>query len=820
MKTRFFLIAVSSALSFNFFAQNSLFGTVSDQNGNPLPGTSVTVEGGNFGTYTDLNGSFRLNNLPTQVIVLLFEIPGLASTKREIKPSDFNNPIEVKLYTNTKNLEEVQVISTRALESSTSVSTLKRTNPIEKKNFGQDIPTLLEALPSVVTTSDAGTGIGYTGLRIRGVDASRINVTINGIPVNDPESHDVYWVNMPDLASSIENLQLQRGVGTSTNGAASFGASLNIKSQDISSNAYGVLDNTYGSFNTLKTTIKAGTGLINNKFSLETRLSKITSDGYIDRASADLQSYYLAGSYVGKKSVLKAIIFSGKEVTYQSWYGTPESRVKGDIAEMNAYADRNYLSAEERNNLLNSGRTYNYYTYKNQVDNYKQDNYQLHFTHSIKPNLILNVAGHYTKGKGYYEEYKTAQNLSDYGMSAVITGSDTTTSTDLIRRRWLDNDFVGGVYSLNYNRSRLNLSFGGAVNTYFGRHFGEVIWARFASDSELGYRFYNEQGQKSEISSYLKGSYRWNKFIFSGDLQYRHVDYSFLGIDQVSGELKDVQQTVKFNFFNPKAAISYSINSKQLLFASYGIGHREPVRKDFRESTTTSRPLAEAMSDLEVGYNYTSPKLGLTSNIYWMDYTNQLILTGEINDVGSYTRTNAKQSYRAGIELSATYKIISSLRLNTALSLSQNKIKKFNEYVDEYLDNEPFYTQQLINHKNTDLAFSPNIVANAGFTFMPLKNLTIDWMSKYVGRQFLDNTSNVNRSLDPFTFSNLTLSYTIENKFFKEITFGFLVNNIFNTTYSNNGYNFSYIYAGETTTENFYYPQAGRNFLARILLKL
>ena len=405
-------------------------------------------------------------------------------------------------------------------------------------------------------------------------------------------------------------------------------------------------------------------------------------------------------------------------------------------------------------------------------------------------------------------------------MSAVITGNDTTTSTDLIRRRWLDNDFVGGVYSLNYNRSRLNLSFGGAVNTYFGRHFGEVIWARFASDSELGDRFYNEQGQKSEISSYLKGSYRWNKFTFSGDLQYRHVDYSFLGIDQVSGELKDVQQTVKFNFFNPKAAISYSINSKQLLFASYGIGQREPVRKDFRESTLTSRPLAEAMSDLEVGYNYTGPKLGLTSNIYWMDYTNQLILTGQINDVGSYTRTNAKQSYRAGIELSATYKIVSSFRLNTALSLSQNKIKKFNEYVDEYLDNEPFYTQQLISHENTDLAFSPNIVANAGFTFMPLKNFTIDWMSKYVGRQFLDNTSNVSRSINPFTFSNLTLSYTIENKFFKEITFGFLVNNIFNSMYSNNGYTFSYMYAGETTTENFYYPQAGRNFLARILLKL
>ncbi|NBX81191.1 MAG: TonB-dependent receptor [Flavobacteriales bacterium] len=820
MKTRFFLIGVFYALTFNFYAQNNLFGSVKDEKGNLLPGVNVHLEGSSYGTITDINGNFILNNINVLNNKIIFEIPGYFTSKITSTSADFNQTLNVTLHANTKSLEEVQVISTRASESSTSITTIKRTNPLEKKNFGQDIPILLEATPSVVTTSDAGAGVGYTGLRIRGVDASRINVTINGIPVNDPESHDVYWVNMPDLASSIENLQIQRGVGSSTNGAASFGASLNIKTQDISNTAFGVVDNTYGSFNTLKTTIKAGTGLINNMFSLETRLSKISSDGFIDRASSDLRSYFVSGSYVGKKSVLKAIIFSGKEVTYQSWYGTPESRVNGDTAAMNAYADRNYLSAADRENLLNSGRTYNFYTYKNQEDNYKQDNYQLHFTHSFRPNLVLNVAGHYTKGKGYFEEYRTAENLSNYGMNAVITGNDTITSTDLIRRRWLDNDFVGGVYSLNYNRSKLSLTLGGAINTYFGRHFGEVIWARFASDSELGDRFYNESGQKSEVSTYLKGSYRWNKFTFSGDLQYRHVDYSFLGIDQVSGELKDVQQTVKFNFFNPKVAISYSINSKQSLFASYGIGHREPVRKDFRESTPTSRPLAEAMRNLEAGYSYISPKLSFTGNFYWMDYTNQLILTGQVNDVGSYTRTNAKQSYRAGIELSGSYKIIPSMRLNGAFTVSQNKIKEFSEYVDEYLDNPPFYAQQVIIHKNTDLAFSPNIVTNAGFSYMPLKNFTIDWMTKYVGRQYMDNTSDVNRSINPFTFSNLTLSYTIENKFFKEITFGFLVNNIFNSMYSNNGYTFSYISGGATTTENFYYPQAGRNFLGRILIKI
>ena len=819
MKTRLFFIAAFFSLSSSFFTQTSLSGIVKNQNGNPLPGTNVTVEGLNIGTYTDVNGNFQLNNLPTKSLVLLFEIPGSTITKKEIKPSEFNSPILVILYSNIKSLEEVQVVSTRSSEGSTSTSLINK-EFLEKKNFGQDLPFLLETTPSVVTTSDAGTGIGYTGIRIRGIDASRINVTINGIPVNDPESHDVYWVNMPDLSSSIENLQIQRGVGSSTNGAAAFGASLNIKSQDISSAAFGILDNTYGSFNTLKTTIKAGTGLINNKFSLETRLSQITSDGFIDRATSDLKSYYLAVSYVGKKSVLKAIAFSGKEITYQSWYGTPESRVNGDPNEMNAYADRNGLSELDRSNLLNSGRSYNFYTYENQVDNYQQDNYQLHFTHSFKPNLIMNIAGHYTYGRGYYEEYRKDDELTDYGYNPVIIGNDTISSTDLIRRRWLDNDFIGGIYSLQYKLSNWNFIFGGAINTYLGEHFGEVIWARFAADGEVRDRYYENNAQKSEFSNYLKATYRFEKFSFFGDFQYRKINYSFLGIDDVNGELLDLEQNVPFNFFNPKVSVNYAFKNHQSIFGSFGIANREPVRKDFRESTPENRPKPENMSDLELGYLFNNNKLNMAANFYWMNYSNQLILTGQINDVGGYTRTNVKDSYRAGIELSTSYKISSSLQLNAALSLSQNKIQEINEYVDEYFDEEPYYSQKLISHQNSDLAFSPNIVGNAGFTVVPFKNFTVDWVSKYVGRQFLDNTSNVARSINPFTFSNLSLSYSLLHVFCKEITFAFQINNVFNALYENNGYTYSYLYDGETTTENFYYPQAGRNFMGRILIKL
>ena len=832
MKTGFIFLPLFVLLfTPTFFSQNRIFGTVTDESGKPLSGVRVSIINAintvaEYYTWTDKNGNYSWTFSEVkndESIQVTFEKTGY-----EPYYTRFDSAIQqdIVLKRDTKLLEEFQVMGTRSNDLSTSKLKIKQSNLLEKNNFGKDLPFLLEATPSVVTTSDAGAGVGYTGIRIRGVDASRINVTINGIPVNDPESHDDYWVNMPDLTSSISDMEIQRGIGTSTNGAAAFGANLNIKTDNISANSYGILDNSYGSFNTLKNTIKAGTGVINGKFSMDVRLSQILSDGFIDRASSNLKSYFVSGAYVGKKSVVKAVAFSGKEITYQSWYGTPESRITGNVDSMNGYADRNFLSDEERENLLNSGRTYNYYTYRNQVDNYQQDNYQLHFTHRFNPKLVLNVAGHYTYGRGYYEEYRRGDDLSSYGLDTVFTGNDTVTETDLIRRRWLDNDFLGSVYSLSYSDKDLQVIFGGSANTYIGRHFGEVIWARFASNGELGDRYYDEIGRKSEVSNYLKASYKWKNFNFLGDLQYRHIDYSFIGNDQVDGVIKDIEQNVTFDFFNPKFQISYLLSQGQYnqnVFLSYGIGNREPVRRDFRQSTPQSRPKAERMRDLEVGYILSSKRFNFLTNLYFMDYTNQLILTGEINDVGGYTRTNVKDSYRAGIELTSRYLLLSEfnqdLSIEAGITLSRNKIQLFNEYIDAYSDTEPYYTQQVIQHENTDLAFSPTVNAFGGLNYR-YKGLACNWTTKYVGRQYLDNTSNEYRSINPFTFSNLTLAFIIPNKLTKEVSLGLQVNNVFNTMYENNGYTFSYLYNGTMTTENFYYPQAGRNFMARLLIKL
>ena len=821
MKTRIITSILFLSSCYFAFSQQAIRGVIEDRTGTFVQAAQVSVLNTNDQVNSDAQGKFEFTHLPISdsTYTILVEKPGFLPQLITIS-STSKEELKILLFTSMKTLEDVQVNTTRLSDFNTSQILVRRINPLERKNFGQDIPILLEATPSLVTTSDAGAGVGYTGLRIRGVDATRINVTINGIPVNDPESHAVYWVNMPDLASSIENIQIQRGVGSSTNGAASFGASLNIKTQDISEKPFGSIDQSVGSFGTYKTTIKAGTGIINKHFSLETRMSSIQSNGYLDRASSDLRSYFLSGSYIGKKSVLKAIVFSGKEITYQAWYGTPESRVKGDTAAMNAYADRNGLSSEDRQNLLNAGRTYNFYTYKNEVDNYQQDNYQLHFTHTFNDKLILNLAGHYTYGRGYYEQYRKGENLADYGLNPVVIGLDTVQQTDLIRRLWLDNDFVGAVYGLTYKpTAHLDFVFGGSANTYFGRHFGELVWAQYASNSEIYQRYYSNDSRKSEVSSYLKAVYKKDRFDVYTDLQFRHVDYSFIGKELVNGIPVDVTQAVQFNFLNPKVGGSFKINSNQMLFLNGGISHREPVRADFIASTAENRPTFETLQDVEFGHQISTSKLNLTTNVYFMNYHNQLLLTGEINDVGAYIHSNVAKSYRLGVEVYGSYRFDKKLKLTGGITLSQNKIAQFNEYLDTYLDTVPYYTQQVITHTNTNMSFSPNITGNIGLDWMPIDNLNIAWMSKLVGRQFLDNTGNISRSIDPFNFSNVQFNFSIFDKFCKEIQFGLMINNVFNQMYSNNGYTFSYVFGGQTTTENFYYPQAGRNFMARVLLK-
>jgi iron complex outermembrane receptor protein len=821
MKTRI----ITSILFFSIcqiaLSQNRMYGVIEDRTGKFIQAAQVSVLNTNIEVSSDAKGTFDITKLPDSdtTYTIMVVKPGFLPQSMTLSAKS-TEEVKVLLFSWMKTLEDVHVSTTRTSDFNTSQMLIRRTNPLERKNFGQDIPVLLEATPSVVTTSDAGAGVGYTGIRIRGVDATRINVTINGIPVNDPESHAVYWVNMPDLASSIENIQIQRGVGSSTNGAASFGASLNIKTQDISEKPFCSIDQSVGSFGTFKTTVKAGTGIINKHFSLETRMSNIQSNGYLDRASSDLKSYFLSAAYIGKKSILKAVVFSGKEITYQAWYGTPESRVKGDTAAMNAYADRNGLSTEDHENLLNSGRTYNFYTYKNEVDNYQQDNYQIHFTHTFNDKVILNLAGHYTYGRGYYEQYRRGENLADYGLNPVMIGTDTIQQTDLIRRLWLDNDFIGAVYGITYKpTAHLDFVFGGSANTYLGRHFGEIVWAQYASNSEIYQRYYSNDSRKSELNSYVKAVYKKDRFDVYSDLQFRHVDYSFIGKELVNGLPVDVTQAIQFNFFNPKVGGSFKINANQTLFLNGGISHREPVRADFVESTAQNRPTFETLQDVEFGHQISTSRLNFTTNVYFMNYRNQLLLTGEINDVGAYIHSNVAKSYRLGLEVYGSYRIDKKLKLTGGITISQNKIAQFNEYVDTYLDTLPYYTQQVITHTNTEMSFSPNITGNIGLDWMPIENFNIAWMTKLVGRQYLDNTGNINRSIDPFNFSNIQFNYSIFDKFCKEIQFGLMVNNALNQLYSNNGYTFSYASGGQTTTENFYYPQAGRNFMARVLLK-
>ncbi|MCH2229251.1 MAG: TonB-dependent receptor [Crocinitomicaceae bacterium] len=795
----------------------SIKGKITNEEGSPIYGVKIHVENTYLVTYTDPDGMYEIKKLPSGAVRIIYTMPGYESLfiNQEIKTSSQMELNQVMMYS-VQNLKEIAVIQIKADEKTPTTYKNLDLEEINKRNFGQDLPMILRFTPSTVSTSDAGAGIGYTGIRIRGVDPTRTNVTINGIPLNDSESHGVFWVNMPDFSSSAQSIQIQRGVGTSANGAAAFGASINVNTNKTRPVAYGEIDNGFGSFNTWRHTVKAGTGLINKKFSLNARLSKIASEGYIDRASSDLKSFYLDGTWQGKKSSLTANIFSGKERTYQSWYGTPQSVIEGNQEEILAYADRNYIFGDDRDNLLNSGRTYNFYTYENEVDNYQQDHYQLHFSHRFNSKLRFNLKGHYTRGKGYFEQFRNNDDFSDYGLQPLIFSSDTITSGDFIRRRWLDNHFFGGIFSLNYEKGNFDLVTGGGANQYLGGHFGEIIWAEYASNSALGTEYYNNDGNKFEAQGYIKGTYRHKKTTLFADIQYRHIAYQFLGIDEVNGSLEEITQEAEFNFINPKAGLMIDFNSSNNAYISVAMSNREPVRADFRENTPMNRPKHEQLTNLEAGYRYKSRKFMANANFYYMMYQNQLVLTGELNDVGGATRVNVDDSYRMGIELDAGYKLFKNLMLAGNLTLSQNKIAEFTEYVDNYDTGTP---DQIV-HTNTDLSFSPNLIGALVLNYKPVKGLEVEFTSKFVGQQFLDNTSSQDRKIDAYNFSNLRLSYTLHDVLFKEMTIGIQANNVFNQLYENNGYTWGYVVDDTRTIENFYYPQAGRNFMTRLTIKL
>lgn len=713
--------------------------------------------------------------------------------------------------TKTFDLDEVVVKSTRATEKTGMAFTNVTEKVIKKQNLGQDLPFLLNQLPSVVVTSDAGAGVGYTGIRIRGTDPTRINVTLNGIPYNDSESQGVYWVNMPDFASSVSSIQVQRGVGTSTNGAGAFGATINVNTLQLNRDAFGEVNTTLGSFNTFKANILASTGLLNNHFVIDARLSKITSDGYIDRAASNLKSFYVSGGYYNKQNFVRLNIFSGKERTYQAWYGTPESLANGDHVAFDAFAERNYLTDSEKEAIWNQGRTYNFYTYKNEVDDYQQDHYQLISSFKLG-DWRLNPTLHYTYGHGFYEQYKNKQSFSAYGVQNLVIGNETIEETDLIRRKWLDNRFYGTVFSLDYEgNGRIKPSFGGGWNKYDGNHFGEVIWAEYAETLPNGFRWYENSGSKNDFNLYAKTTYELNKQANAYlDLQYRTIG---MKINGTADALQAVNYSKQYNFFNPKVGLNYNLSSNTSVYGSFAVGNKEPNRTDFVDNAPNI-PHPENLKDFEFGYRFLKAKFMMQTNLYAMLYKNQLVLTGAINSVGESIRTNVPSSYRAGIEIQASFVPTNKWHFSGNLTLSRNKIKQFTEVIVSY-DDSPTIENTFTN---TDISFSPSVIAGGQLSFLPNKRWEFSLLPKYVGKQYLDNTSNNNRKLAAYFLNDVRVIYALKPKALKDLSVSLLLNNILNKMYASNGYTYSYIYGG-VITENYVYPQAGFNFLTAIKLR-
>jgi len=698
---------------------------------------------------------------------------------------------QVKDTTKVNQLDEVLVSAIRVTSKTPVTFSNLDKKDFNSRNLGQDIPILMNYLPSVVTTSDAGNGVGYTGIRVRGSDATRVNVTINGIPYNDSESQGTYWVNMPDFASSVESLQLQRGVGTSTNGAAAFGASLNMLTDSYSDKASGEISSSYGSFNTFKNTVKFSTGLMNDHFEIAGRLSALKSDGYVDRASSDLKSYFLQGTYLGKTTLIKALTFGGTEKTYQSWFGVDAATLE---------SDRTFNAAGMFTDEFGNIRFYN-----NETDNYQQDHYQLHWNERISEKWTTNLAFHYTKGKGYYEEYQEDQNFADYGL-APIAAAPTVNTTDLVRQKWLDNDFYGTTFSANYKGDKIDFIFGGAYNRYEGDHFGKVIWARFASQSELGDHYYDDFATKNDGNIFAKANYQLSdKLSLFGDLQLRNVVYKANSPE--TGLVDD-----NFDFFNPKTGVTYQWNEINSLYFSYARANREPNRTDYENGS----PKPEKLNDFELGWRYLSDKIKLNANGYYMKYQDQLVLTGELNDVGSPIRTNSGDSYRLGVELDATLQLSEKWVLQPNVTLSQNKNKDF------------YFTRDgvLLNLGDTNIAYSPNVVAGNRLGFTPVKDFQISLYSKFVGEQYMANIDSEGSKLDSYFVNDLNVSYEFRPKsIFKSILVSALVNNICDLKYVSNGYFYTYDddYSNPpaiTTIEGAgYYPQAGINFLIGLSLK-
>jgi iron complex outermembrane receptor protein len=787
--------------------QFSLSGVIVDENNIPLPGANILLVDLGRGAVSRSDGTFLLEGVREGSHTLRVTFLGYESWLKRVEVEDHLDLGEIRLIPSAIMGEEAIVTATRAGVSTPVAYADMDREQITTRNFGQDIPYLLNTTPSLVTSSDAGHGIGYTSMRIRGTDANRINVTINGIPLNDAESHAVYWVDLPDIATSVDNIQIQRGVGTSTNGAAAFGASINFQTRKLEKEPYAVYDGTIGSFHTIRHAISAGSGLLGDHFAVDLRLSDLHSDGYIDRAWTDLRSYYASAAYYDSRTLVKFVTFSGTEELYQAWSGVPSTMLE---------TDRTYNGLGAYTNA--SGQTV---YYDNQVDHYRQEHYQLHFSRSLGERWMANAALHYTRGAGYYEEYKEDETLSDYLLDEVVVGGDTIRQSDLIRRKWLDNHFYGVVGALQYEGARVSAILGGGWNRYDGDHFGTVIWARVPGDSEIRHRWYENTGIKTDGNGYLKTTVEASERVsIFADLQVRVIRY---GIDGKDDDLRELSQDHNFVFFNPKVGVNLLPGSGQRLYLFVATAGREPNRSNFVDADPGGpQPVRERLTDYEAGYTISGKRFKLNANLYFMDYTDQLVLTGEINDVGSPVMTNVKDSYRAGIEFSGGARVTAWLGWNLNATFSRNKILNYTGYVDnwDYWSdpvNEPFQVEE--NLGTTDLAFSPAVIANNQLDFEPFRRLHLVLDSRVVSKQYIDNTSSDSRILEPYFVNDLRVSYTFLPKFLKEISIQLQLSNIFNVQYETNAWVYRYYESGNEGIYDGYFPQAGTHVMAGLRIR-
>ena len=805
-------------------AQYSISGSVVDESDEPLAGASVQIKGTYLGASTNSSGKFNFSNIKIGEYTIVASFIGYKTQEKEIQ---VNSDLKIDFKLETKSLisDEVIVVALRANKNTPVAQTTLLKDDIQKTNALVDIPYQLELTPSVVATSETGTGAGYSSMRIRGTEMSRINVTVNGVPLNDAESQGVYWVNMPDFTSSVNSIQIQRGVGTSTNGSAAFGASVNFQTITIEPKPYANLSSSVGSFNTYKQNISAGTGLINDKFAFDVRASKLNANGYIERSFSDHSSLYFSGTYYGEKDLIKAVAIFGKQRTGITWWGTPDYMID---------SIRNFNPAGQY--FDDDG---NEQFYDGQTDNYWQNHYQLMYTREISKNLYFNTALHATTGKGYYEQYIPETDafgdvnlFANYGLpiiqmndSLLHTGNhtylfpdSTISSSDMIRQKWLDNIFYGITADINYKKGNIDATIGIAANKYDGDHFGKIKWMKFNTSIPQDYEWYNNNGTKTDLSAFAKIQYEIISGISAfGDIQVRNIQYKMSGPDD---DLQILDQDNNWTFINPKIGVNYQINQQQRAYASFAIANREPARADLKEALKeggTEIPTHETLNDIELGYQIKNTNYMVGANIYYMIYNNQLVNTGEKNSVGYDIMTNVENSFRRGIELVGGINILSNLSWDGNLTLSQNRIQDYTEY-SSYYDADWNKTNEGKQLGETHISYSPDIIGASQFRYEPLKNLGFSLITKYVSEQYIDNSMHVDRKLDAYLLNNLGVDYSFKFTNGPKLNFQFFVNNALDVDYVSNAYGGNWYEQGEEKSWVYYFPQAGRNFMARVVM--